>query len=112
MDVLVAGEGIKFLDACLDVVAGQTFTLANRVEIDLVDDALVAREGFLWNSEAERALGPHNADPVFALQANASLERPNLFEGLAGIARGQDVGDGRRLSGHGGNGEFRIENGE
>jgi len=73
VDMLETGKGTKLFDPRLHIMAGKGFTLANRIEIDIVDMALVGMYGFGGDLEAEVALGFENCDPEPALKPDLAL---------------------------------------
>ena len=79
VDVLKTGEAAKFLDARLDVVAGDFFALVNLVDSDVVFYSLVGVNSLLGNVEAELLLGFHDRNPQVAFEKYFSFGAPNLF---------------------------------
>ena len=77
--VLETGETAKFLDARLDIVAGDFFALVNLVDSDIVFYSLIGVDGLLGNVEAELLLGFHDRNPQVAFEKYFSFGAPNLF---------------------------------
>lgn len=93
MDVLVAGEVVKLLDAGFDIVAGDALALGDGGEIDLIDDLFVSGDGIGRDVEAEVVLGLHDGDPELAFEDDASFGGPDVGDGGRGVAFGEDVLD-------------------
>jgi hypothetical protein len=97
VDVLGAGQGAELLDAGLDVVAGGLLPGCDRFEVDLVDDRSVRLDSAVGNTQTEIALGFEDGDPQGPLQDHLGFRRPDSAHLRAGIAGGEDVGDGGEL---------------
>ena len=94
VNVLMTGEGGELLDARLHVVAGDPLASRDRVEVDGVDDPLVGLDHAVGHVDAEVALRLEDGDPELSLEDDLVLGGPDRGEVGAGVAGGQDVGDG------------------
>ena len=63
MHLLVAGQRVEFLDAGLDVVAGDFLPIGDRFQIHLVDYVFVCGDGFGGHVNAQIALCLEHGDP-------------------------------------------------
>src|SRR5262249_43827545 len=93
VDLLVAGQRRKLLDARLHVVPRHPLTRRDRVEVDVVDHAFVRLDGAVGHVHAEVALSAQHGDPQLAFQDDLALRRPEIHHHLRGIARREDVRD-------------------
>jgi hypothetical protein len=108
VDVLVAGEGAELLDPSLDVVAGDPLPGVDRVEVDLVHDLPVGVDHVVADGQAEVALRLQHRDPQASLEHDLVGRGPDLGHLEAGVAAGEDVGDGGL---HAGSGSLRSMSG-
>ena len=63
MCVLESGEARELLESCLHVVPGDSFTAVYRLQIDLVDDALIRVDRLLGNIDPQVPLCTHDRNP-------------------------------------------------
>jgi len=91
VDVLVAGQGAKLVDACLDVVVRHFLALADRIQVDLVAHGLVGGDGRLRHVQPQVALALEHGDPEVALEQHAPGGRPDGPHVRGGVPAGQDV---------------------
>ena len=98
MNVFVPGQTAEFLDAGLHIVPGERLAPTDRVQVDDLPDLLVRRYGLSRNVHSQRFLRLEHGDPKFALQADPALFGPDLSDGVARVATGENVGD---VFGHG-----------
>ena len=106
VDVLVAGEIAKLLDACLHIVTGDALTLHDGGDVDLILHLFVGLDHAVGHGDAEITLAFEHGDPVIAFEPDFALGRPEGAHGGCGVAFGEDVGDGIR---HGGVGLESVE---
>ncbi len=93
VDLLVAGECIEFLDACLHVVAGDPLAVRDGLEVDVVDDALVVVDGAGRNVDAQLCLRTQHRHPQLTLEHDLVLGRPQSNKLGAGVTVGKDIRD-------------------
>ena len=91
-------SALELLDPRLHVVPGDPLAGGDRVEVDaLSDDVLVGLDDAVGHVDAEVALGLEHRDPELPLEHDLVLGRPDLGQVGAGVAGGEDVGDGHGL---------------
>ena len=93
MDVLSASQVAELFNAGLHIVASNTLTGGNGVEVNLIDDLLIRLDSALRHLNSAGDLSLQNGNPELALEDDLVLRAPQLRQGRRGVSVSKDVCD-------------------
>ena len=93
VNVLGASQVAELFNAGLHIVASNTLTCGNGVEVNLVDDLLVCLDSALRHLNSAGDLSLQNGNPELALEDDLVLRAPQLRQSRRGVSVSKDVCD-------------------
>ena len=91
MNVLGASQFTELFNAGLHIVASNTLTGGNGIEVNLVDDLLIRLDSALRNLNSAGDLGLQNCNPELALEDDLVLRAPQLRQSRRSVSVSKDV---------------------
>lgn len=89
--MLVTGQRVEFLDAGLDVVAQDPFTVRDRRQVDVLEHPLVVGDRLWGHGDAQLRLRAQHGEPQPTLRDDLGLRRPDRDHLGAGVPGGQHI---------------------